>query len=304
MDIAWALVALQRPGAVTRSMHDPRAGRRADGVRWRVAVLGALLGTLAAVLLVIPLRYWRGVPSWSLEGFAMTLCPCGTPCPCRSGAAPTHDRCEATTFVDVVTGHYGDVRLDGVRFVTVADMHRGRWLVAYGEAAAPGEAREAMLHIAENMVMPRTFFAPVLAPILRPRITVRTVERIEYETAEDGLRRRVRIPGLLELDARLRADAAGRPRQLVPALDLFGNWIAYADNLVYRYGDPAVGLNVDYSGRQANMKSFRVAKEDYDANRLLAQEASAMRGSWTPHQRALIAALRAQGGFEPRRLAH
>ena len=261
-------------------------------------VLG-LLAVLVAAAIAIPVVYWRHVPPWSLEGFSMTLCPCATPCPCRSGRRPTHPACEAATFVHVVRGRYGALVLDGLKFVDVADMQRGAWIIVYGERTTPPDVEDAMLRVAENMLMPRTFFAPLLARLLGPRVTVRRVDRIDYQVSEDGSRRRVSIPGILELDARLRVDADGRPREVVPALDMLTNEIAYADNLVYRYTGPDLPSRLDYSGRQANMKTFHVTKDDYDQGRMLAQDARAMRAGWTPHQRAIIAAMRDGGARRP-----
>ncbi|TMB42079.1 MAG: DUF1326 domain-containing protein [Deltaproteobacteria bacterium] len=263
-------------------------------------MLGAFAALVLAVAIGVPLAYWHRVPPWSLAGFSMTLCPCASPCPCRSGRRPTHPDCEAATFVHVVRGHYGSVSLDGLKFVDVADMQRGAWIIVYGEAGTPDEVQAAMVAVAENMLMPRIFFAPLLARWLGPRVTVRRVERIEYKVSENRLRRRVSIPGILELDARLRADAEGRPRELVPALDMLANKIAYADNLAYRYTGPDLPRPLDYSGRQANMKTFHVAKEDYDQERMLVQEARAMRGAWTPRQRAIITAMREAGELLPR----
>jgi hypothetical protein len=274
-------------------------GRR----RRRLALAGGAV-LVASLTIGVPVRYWRGVPPWALEGFAMTFCPCGTPCPCRSGGRPIHDRCEAATFVHVVRGHFGAVALDGLRFVTLSDMHAGRWLVVYADASLSSEVRDAMLGVAEDILMPRRFFAPLFARAYQPRLMLRSVERVDYEVLEDGLRRRVRVPGILELDGRLRVDDRGHPRQVVPALDMVSNWIAYADNLAYRYDDPALGLTFDYGGRQANMKTFRVSKEDYDARRLLIQDAPAMHGGWSERQLVLIAALRASGELRPDRLVY
>jgi hypothetical protein len=272
---------------------NPARVRRMAILLKRLLGIAVLLGVTA---IAIPLAYWRQVPPWSLEGFSMTLCPCTTPCPCRSGRRPTHPACEAATFVHVVRGRYGGLVLDDLKFVDVADMQRGAWIILYGERATPDEVEDAMLRLAENMLMPRTFFAPLLAKLLGPRVTVRRVERIDYAVSENRLRRRVSIPGILELDARLRADAEGRPREVVPALDMLTNQIAYADNLTYRYTGPELP-RLDYSGRQANMKTFHVTKEDYDEGRMLAQEARAMRTGWTSRQRAIIGAMRDAGAL-------
>jgi len=46
--------------------------------------LGAIVTILLAVAVGVPLACHR-VPPWSFAGFSMTLCPCVSPCPCRSG---------------------------------------------------------------------------------------------------------------------------------------------------------------------------------------------------------------------------
>ena len=62
-------------------------------------MLGAFAALVLAVAIGVPLAYWHRVPPWSLAGFSMTLCPCASPCPCRSGRRPTHPACEAATSV-------------------------------------------------------------------------------------------------------------------------------------------------------------------------------------------------------------
>src|SRR5437763_6956605 len=100
-------------------------------------MLGAFAALVLAVAIGVPLAYWHRVPPWSLAGFSMTLCPCASPCPCRSGRRPTHPACAAATFVHVVGGHYGSVSLDGLTFVDVADMPRGAWMIVSGRAGTP-----------------------------------------------------------------------------------------------------------------------------------------------------------------------
>ena len=36
--------------------------------------------------------------------------------------APTHGTCEAADFVHVRTGHYGEIRLDGLNAVTIGNL--------------------------------------------------------------------------------------------------------------------------------------------------------------------------------------
>jgi hypothetical protein len=249
----------------------------------RLLALGSVLGV--AALLVLPPLAWRLAPGWSLEGFAMTLCPCDTPCPCRSGGAPTHDGCLAATFVDVVHGRYGDLALDGSRFVTLGDMRGSGERVVYFDAATPAAVRDALAAIGRRMLVPPGPLAPWLALLAPDPAVLRAVPGLAYAASAGGIDRHVTIPGVLELHARLQAGPDGVPRAKVPALDELSNWIAYADNLVYRYDGPDLPP-VDFSGRQADFKTFAVTRADYDEGRMLFQHAAS--------DPASLAALRAR----------
>jgi hypothetical protein len=259
------------------------------------------LALLVGCVVAAPLAYWWRVPAWSLEGFAMTLCPCATPCPCRAGGQPTHGSCEEAAFVAIARGHYGATALDGLRFVTVGDMYHGEWHVVYADSAATAPERDAMLAILENMRLPRSYFAPLFLPFARGNLRFRTVERIDYQVAEGGALRQVEIPGIIRLEARLRTDAQGNATERTPGYDLLSNWIAFADNLTYRYHDADLHLGFEYSGRQANFRTFHVDKRDYDASRLLFQNSGA--GSDAAEaRRQIIAELHRSGALEPRPL--
>src|SRR5205809_716079 len=122
-------------------------------------MLGAFAALVLAVAIGVPLAYWHRVPPWSLAGFSMTLCPCASPCPCRSRR-------------------------------------------------------------------------------LGPRVAGERVGRRGFGGSVGRVRRRVSILGVLEVGGRVRGDAEGRRCEVVTALDLVVNKIAYADNLAYRYAGP------------------------------------------------------------------
>lgn len=52
---------------------------------------------------------------WSIEGEELANCNCNMGCPCQFGVLPTDGTCEAAMVLDIKTGHYGDVNLDGLR---------------------------------------------------------------------------------------------------------------------------------------------------------------------------------------------
>ena len=66
---------------------------------------------------------------WTMKGTELAHCNCVCGCPCQFSQLPTHGRCEAYCFVQIDTGKYGDVKLDGLRWGIVATwpgpIHKG-----------------------------------------------------------------------------------------------------------------------------------------------------------------------------------
>jgi len=52
---------------------------------------------------------------WSIQAEEMANCNCNFGCPCQFGVLPTDGTCEAAVVYDISKGHYGDVKLDGLR---------------------------------------------------------------------------------------------------------------------------------------------------------------------------------------------
>lgn len=52
---------------------------------------------------------------WSVQGEEMVNCNCNFGCPCQFGVLPTDGVCEAAVVYDIKKGHYGDIKLDGLR---------------------------------------------------------------------------------------------------------------------------------------------------------------------------------------------
>lgn len=67
--------------------------------------------------------------SWRIRGEEAGGCNCAWGCPCQFNALPTHGRCEGFVTVRVGEGHFGELRLDGVRFAMAfafpGAMHEG-----------------------------------------------------------------------------------------------------------------------------------------------------------------------------------
>ncbi|HXV64360.1 MAG TPA: TonB family protein [Vicinamibacteria bacterium] len=211
---------------------------------------------------------------WEVEGEAFTCCPCDTPCPCRSNAAPSHPPCHATTAQHFFRGHYGSVDLTGVTYVTLGPE---TWTAIYFSEEMSESQQRAILDIYASM-------APGAPQVYR---SVRTGP-IHYEANPDRTSKRVVIPGVLEMESSLRT---GADRLTALGMDIWSNRIAYGTTGVYRYADPQLGEAWDHSGRQSNHKTFRTTKAMFDRRQMLIQLGDGS-GRWTPAQERLIACLK------------
>ena len=141
--------------------------------------------------------------AWSIRGKHFVNCNCDYGCPCQFNALPTDGTCRAVIAWDIEEGHWGDVRLDGLRAVNTygwpGPIHKGegemqsiidergsedqrRALVAVlqGEGATPGTM---MLQIY------RTMCSQAHEPLFRP---------IDLAIDVDGRTARLVVPGLID----------------------------------------------------------------------------------------------------------
>ncbi len=57
--------------------------------------------------------------TWRIQAEEFGSCKCAWGCPCQFNALPTHGRCEGFAVWKIREGHYGDLKLDGVRFAQI-----------------------------------------------------------------------------------------------------------------------------------------------------------------------------------------
>ena len=86
---------------------------------------------------------------WRITGEEVGNCNCEWGCPCQFNAPPTTGRCEALVAYEIRDGHYGDTKLDGVRFAGIyswpgrIDEGNGTRQIIVDERATP-EQRAAI----------------------------------------------------------------------------------------------------------------------------------------------------------------
>jgi hypothetical protein len=90
-----------------------------------------------------------------MQGTEIANCNCDWGCPCQFNRLPTHGNCRAYTFVDIATGRFGDVPLDGLRWGILAAWpgpihHGGGTLQAIIDERADARQRAALEAVAHG----------------------------------------------------------------------------------------------------------------------------------------------------------
>ena len=137
---------------------------------------------------------------WTMKGQYMEACSCNFLCPCipKNATTPaTHDFCKVALAFAVDAGSYGDVKLDGMRFVFFAQskavMSQGDWIGGLIIDTAASDAQvEAVAAIASGAAGgPLALLAPLIGEF-------RGIERHPITFVKDGKSVSVRIDGRLD----------------------------------------------------------------------------------------------------------
>lgn len=89
---------------------------------------------------------------WRIKGRELANCNCDYGCPCQFNALPTHGNCEAVVAIQIDEGHFGDVKLDGLRAAGVyywpGPVHggNGKMQLIIDESASDDQ-RDALIKI-------------------------------------------------------------------------------------------------------------------------------------------------------------
>jgi hypothetical protein len=140
---------------------------------------------------------------WVMKGTEFVNCNCAWGCPCQFNGLPTHGDCRAFGFIHIDTGHFGGVRLDGLRWGIVgswpgaihlgngrlqtiideranAEQRRGIEAVSHGRETEPGSLIWQVFSTTVTEFLP-TLYKPI-------HLT------IDY----DARTARVSVPGVVE----------------------------------------------------------------------------------------------------------
>lgn len=95
---------------------------------------------------------------WAMQGVELTNCNCSWGCPCQFNGTPTQGHCRGLIFVQIDKGHFGDVKLDGVRWGALVawpgaiHLGKGKFQTIVDDKAAPKQraAIETVSHGGET----------------------------------------------------------------------------------------------------------------------------------------------------------
>jgi len=138
---------------------------------------------------------------WRLKGQYIKNCNCIATCPCDTIGFPYPDKgCEGVAGMHITQGKFGDVKLDGLKWVVVYQwpgaLHEGNGTVqAFIDKKATEAQRTALLTILSGKAGNAWFeiLSSIVTTVHDPQFVP-----ISWEFDKKKRRARVRIPGVLE----------------------------------------------------------------------------------------------------------
>jgi hypothetical protein len=141
--------------------------------------------------------------SWEIEGRELVNCTCEYGCNCQFNALPDKGHCHAVAGIQIDAGHYGDIRLDGLRIAAIfkwpGPIHEGNGeAIAFVDQNADERQREALLKIMTGQDTDpfATMFAVYASTVTKMNPPVFTA--IELELDIDGRKGRIFVKDYIE----------------------------------------------------------------------------------------------------------
>lgn len=140
---------------------------------------------------------------WEIKGSELVNCTCEYGCNCQFNALPDKGHCHAVAGVQINEGHYGDVRLDGLRLAAIfkwpGPIHEGNGeAIAFVDASASEDQRDALLKIMTGQDTDpfATMFAVYASTVSTMHPPVFTT--IELELDIEGRRGRIAVDNYID----------------------------------------------------------------------------------------------------------
>lgn len=139
---------------------------------------------------------------WQIIVKRLVSCSCDYGCPCEFNARPTRAPCEGVEGFEIVQGHFGDIRLDGLRSAGIfhwpGAVHEGdgSYIPIIDERADEGQ-REALLKIMSGEEQEPTTLFNIYGSTLEHEYDP-IFTKIEFDWDIHARTGHLRVPGVLE----------------------------------------------------------------------------------------------------------
>ena len=193
---------------------------------------------------------------WSIKGPEISSCNCDWGCPCQFNALPTRGNCRAVVAFRVDQGHFGDVKLDGLKAAAIlawpGAIHEGHGeALAIVDERADARQRDAILKILTGQETEpfATIFS--VAAAMTEKFHEPLFSAIEFETNQEERTGRFAIAGIIDVKVEpIKNPVTGAPHRARVVLPHGFEYIEaeYASSTTKTTG----ALPNDWSGRHAH----------------------------------------------------
>jgi hypothetical protein len=199
---------------------------------------------------------------WAMRGPEIATCNCNWGCPCQFNGLPSNGDCRAAVGMRIDKGHFGSVKLDGLKWVGLfawpGAIHEG-----HGEAQAivderaDAKQREAILTILSGQESePGATYFNVFASTLE-KMHEPLFKPIEFEADIDERTGRFAVPGVVEGRGEpIRNPITGQPQRAKVVLPAGFEFLEaeFASSTTRAKGPPAL----DWAGRHAHFAMINI----------------------------------------------
>ncbi len=140
---------------------------------------------------------------WKIKGKEYANCNCSYGCPCQFNALPTHGYCCAVAGCQIEEGHFGDVKLDGLRTVLLykwpGAVHEGNGTMQLVvDKRADAKQRDALVRISTGQDTDDMATMWWVFSAMSPNKLETIFENIDFEVDVDARTAKLVIPGVVE----------------------------------------------------------------------------------------------------------
>jgi hypothetical protein len=140
---------------------------------------------------------------WRVRATEFANCNCVYACPCQFNALPTNGNCHAAGAWQIEEGHFGTVRLDGLRAIGLYNypgpVHEGNGTMqVIIDERADAEQRDALLKILTGQETDDMATMWWVYAAMAPNKLESLFRPIEFEVDVEARRGRFHVPGIIE----------------------------------------------------------------------------------------------------------